>query len=487
MKKEVKIHSVKYNFIMNFILSSSNFLFPLITFPYISRILGASGNGLISFASSITNYFVMVASLGIPTYGIRACARVRDDKDKLSKTVQELLIINSITTFVVMISFFFCIAFVPRLTDDKSLFYINGINIVLNMFGVNWFYQALEQYDYITFRSILFKIISLFLMFALVHTSNDYIIYAAITVFATVGSNILNFIRLRHFINFKKYADYNFVIHFKPILILFAQSLVTSIYINLDTVMLGFMTDSIQVGLYSAATKLKSVLLSLVQSLGSVLLPRMSYYAKNEFEDQYKKTMQDALCFTMLISVPLAIFFSTFSKYVLLFLAGNEYIGATLAMTFTTIAIVPIGITSVLGIQVLTSKGREDQVLYSVIVGAIIDIILNFLLIPMYGATGAAFATMIAEFGVLVYQIIAVKVIMYKQIFDLPVLLKILLSGMVPLLTLLFTKTISNLFLLLAASALAYFGLYAVFIIFCARIEVVERNKQDLFKKFSKK
>lgn len=146
--KEIKQHSLKYNFIMNFILSASQVIFPLITFPYISRVLLADGTGKITFATSVANYFLMIASLGIPTYGIRACAQVRNDKEKLSKTVQELLIINFITTFLTIIMYVICVCTVPKFRNEPILFFINGINILLNMIGMNWLYQALEQYDY---------------------------------------------------------------------------------------------------------------------------------------------------------------------------------------------------------------------------------------------------------------------------------------------------------------------------------------------------
>ena len=207
-----KSHSVKYNFIMNFILTATQFIFPLITFPYVSRILQAAGNGKVSFASSVAHYFMMVASLGIPTYGVRACAKVRDDKEELTKTVQELFIINSIVTVLVTVTYAICIFAVPRFTEEKALFLIFGINVVLNMFGMNWVYQALEQYDYITFRSIAFKVLSIVLMFVFVHQQGDYKVYAAITVFAAVGSYVLNFVRLRKIINFRIYKDYHFLL-----------------------------------------------------------------------------------------------------------------------------------------------------------------------------------------------------------------------------------------------------------------------------------
>ena len=150
---------------MNFILTATQFIFPLITFPYVSRVLQAAGNGKVTFAASVANYFMMVASLGIPTYGVRACARVRDDKEKLTKTVQELFIINSVMTFTLHYILYHLFFTFQDFRGKRHFFYINGINIVLNMFGMNWVFQALEQYDYITFRSIAFKIISIVLMF----------------------------------------------------------------------------------------------------------------------------------------------------------------------------------------------------------------------------------------------------------------------------------------------------------------------------------
>lgn len=400
-----KIHSVKYNFIMNFALTASQFLFPLITFPYVSRVLQAAGNGKIEFVASVANYFLMVASLGIPTYGVRACAQTRDDKDELSKTVHEIFFINLFMTLLVMLSYFSCLLFVPKFQTEKILFYINAVNIVLNMFGMNWLYQALEQYDYITFRSLAFKVISIALMFLLVHQQEDYVIYAAITVFAAAGSNVLNFIRARHFVNFKRYGNYEIRKHLKPIFILFAQSLAVSIYTNLDTVMLGFIKTDTDVGYYQAAVKVKSVLLSLVTSLGNVLLPRMSYYAKNKMKNEFHQTMLKALNFTAMLSLPLGIYFSLFARESMMLLAGKGYMGAISAMQIITIAVIPIGITGVLGIQVLTAIEKEKYVLYSVIVGAIVDFILNLAFIPPYGAAGAAAATTIAEFVVLVVQL----------------------------------------------------------------------------------
>ena len=458
-----QIHSVKYNFLMNFILTASNFIFPLLTFPYVSRILHATGNGKVNFAASVANYFLMVASLGIPTYGVRACAKVRDDQDKLSRTAQEILIINFIATVFVTITYLICVNTIPRFSQDKTLFLIEGINIVLNMFGANWLYQALEQYDYITVRSIFFKAISVVLMFLLVHQESDYRIYAATTVFAAVGSNVMNFIRLRKYISFKKIGRYNFKQHLKPIFVLFAQSATISIYTNLDTVMLGFMKGDVDVGFYTAAVKVKNVLLSVVASLGNVMLPRMTYYVNKRERGEFNKLLLLALNAEVFMAFPLVAFFSFEAKDCTLFLAGEGYLGSVAAMQIINFAIIPNGLTGVIGTQALTSLNREHQVLYSVIVGAISDFILNLLMIPLWGATGAALATMIAEYLVLLTQLFLAKDVVgeaFKKI-------RFGRYGAITIFALIPTIIVSyfpvnNSFLRLVITAIVFFGVYAL-------------------------
>ena len=182
---EMKQKSLKLNVIMNSILTMSSFIFPLITFPYVSRVLSPVGTGKVAFATSFISYFSMIAQLGIPTYGIRVCAQVRDDKIKLSKTVHELLFVNMITTILSYIGLVFALIFIPRLQADKPLYIVISITILLNSIGMEWLYKALEQYTYITIRSILFKFIGLIAMFILVHEQKDYIFYGFITIFAT--------------------------------------------------------------------------------------------------------------------------------------------------------------------------------------------------------------------------------------------------------------------------------------------------------------
>lgn len=192
----MKQKSLKLNIIMNMLLTMSSFIFPLITFPYVSRILLPEGTGKVSFATSLISYFSMFAQLGIPTYGIRACAKVRDNREELTRTAQELLIINLIMSVVLYIVFFGAILLVPRLHNERNLYVIVSCTIILTSIGMEWLYKALEQYTYITLRSVLFKFIALIMMFLLIHKKSDYLLYGGISIFAASASNIFNFINV---------------------------------------------------------------------------------------------------------------------------------------------------------------------------------------------------------------------------------------------------------------------------------------------------
>lgn len=389
--------SLTLNILMNAILTMSQFLFPLLTFPYISRILLPAGMGKVSFATSVVSYFALFAQLGIPTYGIRACARVRDDKEALTRTVQELFLINLVMSVLAYVALFGAILFVPRLHQEKELFLVVGLTILFNAIGMEWLYKALEQYTYITVRSILFKLIAILAMFLLVHEQSDYMIYGGVSILASSASNVFNFIHLYHYISLKPVGHYNFRQHFKAVFIFFAMSCATTIYTNLDTVMLGFLTSDAEVGYYNAAVKIKSILVSVVTSLGVVLLPRASYYVECKLMDKFCRITHVALNFVILISVPLTVYFILFAKEGIFFLSGAEYEASIVPMQIIMPTLIFIGMTNIMGIQMLIPLGKERVVLYSEIAGAVADLLLNVALIPSMASAGAAIGTVVAE------------------------------------------------------------------------------------------
>lgn len=404
-----KQKSLKLNFIMNALLTMSSFIFPLITFPYVSRVLLPVGTGKVNMAVSFISYFTMFAQLGIPTYGIRACAKVRDDRKKLSQTVQELFIINIVMSIISYIVLAVCILFIPKLQAERPLYIIVSINIILTSIGMEWLYKALEQYTYITIRSIIFKFIALIAMFVLIHTQKDYVIYGGITIFAGCASNIMNFINVHKYVDLKPVGNYNFQKHFKSVGVFFAMACATTIYTHLDTVMLGFMTSDDEVGYYGAAVKIKTILVSVVTSLGTVLLPRASYYVQSGEMEKFRRITQKAINFVIIISVPLTLYFIMFAKQGIYFLSGSDYTGSILPMQIIMPTLILIGITNILGIQILVPTNREKYVLYSEIAGAIVDLILNALLIPTMKSAGAALGTLAAELTVLIIQYYALR------------------------------------------------------------------------------
>ena len=409
MKKQEKQASVKKNFIMNAILTISTFVFPLISFPYVSRILLSAGTGKVSFANSVIEYFLLFSSLGIPTYGIRACARVRDDKEKLSRTAQELLIINIIMCVISYALLAIAILAIPRLREEKTLLIIISSTILFSAIGMEWLFKALEQYSYITIRSIIFNALAIICMFLLVHEQSDYIIYGAIGVGASSLGYILNVIHARKYIILKPLGSYNLKQHFRPVLVFFAMASAVTIYTNLDKVMLGFMKTDTDVGYYHAAVKIKTILVAIVTSLGTVLLPRVSYYVQQGKLDEFKRVTKKAINFVFVFAVPVMIYFIIFAKNGVLLLSGPDFMGAVLPMQILMPTLLFIGLTGLLGIQILVPLGREKYVLYSEIAGAVVDLILNAVLIPKLGATGAAIGTLVAECVVLAVQIIALR------------------------------------------------------------------------------
>lgn len=455
-----KENSIKKNFFMNVLLTLSTFIFPLITFPYVSRVLTPIGTGKVAMATSFVQYFVMFAQLGIPTYGIRAVAKVRDDREKLTKTVHELLIISSITSIIAYIILFICIPTIPRIAAEKPLYFIMSANIFLNCIGMEWMYKGLEQYTYITVRSIVFKFIALVAMFLFIHEQGDYLIYGVTSVVASSLSYVLNFINARKYIDMKWLGNYDFKPHLKAVAIFLAMSIATTVYTHLDTVMLGFMTTDADLGYYNAAVKIKTVLVSIVTSLGAVLLPRASYYVETNRMKDFKTISTKALDFVMVAAIPVTVFFIYFARQGIMLLSGDAYMGSIQPMQILMPTTIFIGITNILGIQMLVPLGKEKAVLNSEIVGAVVDLILNFILIPKYASSGAAIGTLVAELCVLIYQVVVLWKVVRPMLKNISYL-KILVATIISLAATFWVPAMGwNNFLTLAFAGILFFSLY---------------------------
>jgi len=453
-------NSIKKNFVMNALLTMSSFIFPLITFPYVSRILLPIGTGKVSFSTSLIAYFNMFAQLGIPTYGIRACAKVRDNREELTRTAHELLFINLVTSMISYTVLIISLIFVPRLHEDRTLYIVTSCTIFLTSIGMEWLYKGLEQYTYITIRSIVFKFIGVVGMFFLVNRQEDYVIYGGITIFAASASNIFNFINAHKYIDMRWLGNYHPEKHLKAVAIFFAMACATTIYTRLDMVMLGFMASDAEVGYYNAAVRIKTIMVSIVTSLGTVLFPRASYYIEHKEYAEFKKISQKALNFVVLLAMPLMLYFILFAKEGVLLLAGKAYLDAVLPMQIIMPTLLFIGLNSITGIQMLVPLGMEKVVMHSQIAGAIVDMAINVLLIPHYGAAGAAFGTLVAELVVLTWQYVALRkqlTDVFRQIKYCSILTALVLAGVIAI----GTKYLNvGIFFTLCISGVLFFGVY---------------------------
>ncbi|MBQ3291998.1 MAG: flippase [Mogibacterium sp.] len=402
-----KTPSIKVNMLMNVLLTLSSIIFPLITLPYVTRVLNPAGIGKVYFATSVITFFSMLAELGIPVYGIRACARARDDEIDLSRTVHEIVAINLVTCLITYIAFFTMILTVPKFSEDRLMITIMSSLIFLNAIGVEWLYKALEKYTYITIRSLVFKVIAVIGMFLLVRSSQDHMIYGCLTVFAASASNVLNFVNLRKHILLRPVGGYRFARHLPAMMMFFALAAATTIYTSLDLAILDFLKDDAEAGLYGVSVKIKLVIVSLVTSASAVLLPRNSYYYDKGQKNQFMEILSKTIMIVAAVSVPAAVYFVIFARDCIDLLAGSGFAGAVLPMQVIMPTVILIGISNVIGIQMLIPEGRERDVVISSVAGAIVDLVLNFILIPHFASAGAAAATLAAEFVVTGYLVYA--------------------------------------------------------------------------------
>ncbi|MEY8379577.1 flippase [Ileibacterium valens] len=460
-----KQHSIHYNFIMNFILSASSILFPLITFPYVSRVILPVGTGKVAFAMSTAAYFTMAAMLGIPTYGVRAVAQNKNDPVKLALVLKELLCINLFMSLFAYAAFGAALFLVPQMAAEKTLMIIASASIFLNVIGVTWLFQGLEDYSAITLVSLIFKVIAVVTMFLFIHTEQDYLWYGVMTVLSSFGSGFVNFFRAIPYLKAAKGMKMDFRRHMKPIMVFFGMTVATTVYTNLDTVMLGFMKSDYDVGIYNAAIKIKSLLVTLVTSLGTVMLPRLSEYASQNRNEEFKALISKAISFVLLFSIPVSLFCMVMARPTILLISGQDYLAAAMPMIILMPTLVLIGLSNITGIQILVPTGKEKQVMISVCAGAVTDLLINCLLIPSMASSGAAIGTLIAETVVTAWQFWILRSMLRKILpkTEWKQLILVLLVS-IPAFWFIRLEIFSSLpvFIYLAVSGIIYFGMIGI-------------------------
>lgn len=389
--------NVKKNAVFNTIKTVFGIIYPLITFPYISRVLKAENVGKINFGNSIVSYFSLAASLGVATYAIRECSKVKENRDDLSKTASQILSINVFSTLFSYIALIITLIFAKSLQNYRLLICIQSSTILFSTLGADWLNTAMEDFRYITIRTIAFQILSLVLMFIFVRKPEHYILYAIISVVASSGSNILNIFYRKKYCTTKFTLDLNLKKHLPPIMLLFSMLLAQTIYTSSDTTILGLIKGDVEVGLYSTSVKIYNIVNQMVASVAYVVMPQLAAgFAKNDY-DEINKLLKYALNFIIVLGLPCLVGINAITKEIIYVIAGEEYLRATTSLHILTIALLFSFIGGWFSNMTLLPSGREKVCLYSCAISSTVNIILNFILIPYYGLNAAAFTTMLAE------------------------------------------------------------------------------------------
>ena len=386
------------NALLNAIKTIFSIIFPLITFPYISRVLGVENIGIYNFSTSVVSYFTLLAGLGINTYAIREGARYRNNKKDISEFCSEVFSVNLISTLISYGILAVCLFFLPSLHDDALIIMILSVSICFTKLGCEWVFNIYEEFGYITIRTILFQILSVILMFVFVKNKHSLIQYALITVLATSGANIINIFARKKFCDIRFCFGRKLEKHLLPILILFANSIAMTIYINSDVTILGLISGNYYVGLYSVATKVYTMLKSLLGALIVVSIPRLSSYLGADNKKQYVETSSIILNALITIAVPAMVGTFALSDEIVLILSGREYIAASMALKILSVALVFSIFSWFYTSCVLVVNKQDRSVLKATTLAAVVNIVLNVILIPYFNQNAAALTTALAEF-----------------------------------------------------------------------------------------
>ena len=396
-----KTKSVGTNAFLNIIKQCCAIIFPLITFPYASRVLEVENYGKVSFGTSIISYFTLLAGLGIANYAIREGARIRDDREKFSTFVNEVFTINIVSTLISYAILFLTLIFWDKLGSYRVLILVQSISILFTTIGTDWINSIYEEYTYITIRYVVVHIIAIVLMFIFVRDSSDYIIYAFIAIFGTVGANVINIFHIRKIVKLRLVKVKNYKLHLVPMIMLFCNSLSVLIYVSSDVTMLGLLSDDKSVGIYSAATKMYNIIKQLLNAIIVVMIPRLSALLGKEMYDEYNKLLRNSFHAIVTLLMPAITGVFVLSYEIIWIIGGEQYALGYEALRILSIALGGSVFANFFNNAILVPNKKEKYFLIGTLTAAIANIVLNVFLIPTLDYVGAAVTTVIAEYVVL--------------------------------------------------------------------------------------
>jgi len=388
--------SISKNFFYNTALSLSQLVIPIFTFPYVARILGPGELGKVNFADSFAGYFMLFAGLGIPIYGIREIARA--EKGKINHIFSEIFSIHLLFTSLVSIIYFLIVVFVFK-GDHVLYFLLWGLLMLFSSsFIGEWYFQGTGRFKFIAIRTILNRIFFLIVLFLIIKTKSDSVLYFMMIVLSTFLNAIVNFYIISK--NVKIKVNFSFMTisrHIKPIFYIFFSRAAITLFLFLDTIILGFLSSDSQVGFFTTALKITKIPIMIVSSLGVVLMPNLAdAHSKNNIKI-FRELIKKSISFVLGVSIPIVFFFYSCSDYIVEIFAGKQYSQASVLIKILCPIIIIIGLSTIFSQQILIPMKKDKEIMISVLIAITACIIFDFVLITYFNALGAAYTNVIVE------------------------------------------------------------------------------------------
>lgn len=460
---------MKKDFFYNFLLTSSNLLFPLLTFPYLSRILGAEGIGICSFIQSYAQNFAIIAALGIPLYGIREISKVRDDKAKRSKIFFELLSIHSILTVIFLIIYFISIFNYADFEQNKKLAIVGSGFIFLNVFSIEWLFTGLSNFKYITIRSVIIRVISIIFIFLLVKTKDDFTIYFLIIVLTFFFTALLDMYSSIKFISWKiSLTVKGILVHLKPVTFLGIYMVLTSIYSVLPTTLLGFLSTKLAVGYYYGANRIIRMVISIFTSLITVMIPRLNSVVEKEESGEYLSMLQKTLSIVITFGIPITFFVFLVANPLVMLLAGKNFINSIFVIQIMSPIILIVAFAQIFVHLVLNVNRKDKEMMLLAVLGMIIGIVINLVFIPRFAERATGVSQLLSELLVTLFSFFLARRILHFHFPTRNFILNLMYVIPFAVITYLPIHFFTNNFLILLTSGffcLLYFIVYQLFFI----------------------
>ncbi|WP_160674315.1 flippase [Clostridium sp. C8-1-8] len=399
--------SVIKNYFYNTVYQVLILIIPLLTMPYLTRIFTPGQLGLNSYTLSIVNYFMLIGTLGMQIYGNRQIAFVRDDKEKLRRYFWSLYVTQGITSLLALIAYYVFVG--TFVNQDKFVYIIQGLNMLTVFFDISWLFMGLEDFKKVVIRNSIAKLLGLVSIFVFVRSSDDLVLYILLTIIINGISFLTMWIYVPKNIG-KIVVDIDIIKKtIKPLISLFLPQIASQVYMLLSRTLVGVLSTNEQVAFYDYSQKIVRVILSLISSIGIVMLPMISNIISKGRREEVNKIVEQAFKIVSYVAFPMAFGVMAISKILVSWFLGKDYSSVGGLIAISSIIIIAVSWANIIGVQYLIGTKQENKYTQSVVIAAVINFIMNLIVIPKFGALGAVVAIIVAEFVGSIVQLVLTR------------------------------------------------------------------------------